>query len=418
MSDRYDLIVVGGGPAGYQAAQLAGRAGMRVLLAERDAIGGTCLNHGCIPTKTLLRSAKLYHEMLHAEVYGLTAGQVAVHMDRLQARKRDIIDKLQIGVMSLLKRGKVELMTGAARVPARGTVIVNNNTYTAGNILIATGAAPVRRYPGTLATTDALSLRSVPASLGIIGGGPISFGLASIFEMMGSEVTIVEPGLVALPDADDDLRAALLAALPSVTVRTETETVEADVVVENIGRAPALGAVEELRLDVSNGGVHVDEHMRTNLPGVYAAGDVTGRAMWAHVALREAEVAVNHMMGQPDRMRYHAVPTPIYTVPEAAYVGLTERAAHQAGYAVRVHRLPMNANGRFLIEAPGQSGLCKVVTDAETGVVLGVHLVGGQAAESIFGVAAMLEDEFRAAEIRELVFAHPTVSEIIKDSLQ
>lgn len=417
MSDTYDLIVIGGGPAGYQAAAIAGRNDMRVLLVERDMLGGTCLNAGCIPTKTLLKSAKMYKQIQSADVFGLSAGEIAIHLNRVQARKRDIIAKLQTGVQALLARGKVEHITGEAVVTAPDTVRIDNATYTTRHLLIATGASAIRSHPNTLSTTEVLDIDMIPISLGIIGGGPISFGLASIFDMMGTAVTVVEPGPSVLPDVDDDLRTALLSALPNVTVRTSTTDVDAEVVVENQDRRPNLDAFRELALDIVDGGVRVDEHMRTNLPRVYAAGDVTGHAMWAHVALREAEVAVNDMLGTPDRMRYHAVPTPIYTVPEAAYVGLTERDARAAGHRVRVYRLPMSANGRFLIEQPGQSGQCKVVVDAITNIVLGVHVLGGQAAEIVFGLAAMLEDDFRVDEMREVAFAHPTVSEIIKDSL-
>ncbi len=418
MTDAFDLIVIGGGPGGYQAAQLAGRAGMRVLLIERADLGGTCLNAGCIPTKTLLKSAKLYREMRHADVFGIEAEPPAIKLAAVQARKRDLIAALRQGVHTLLARGRVDIVQGEATCIDRQMIEVSGERYIGRRLLIATGASPIvlDGVPNALTTTQALELEDLPATLGIIGGGPISFGLASIFSMMGVPVTIAEPGATPLPDMDADIRAALLAAMSDVTVLTNTDTVEADVVVVNVGRAPNLDAVTALPLDVTDG-IRVDDTMRTNLPDVYAVGDVTGYAMWAHVALREAEVAVNHMLGKPDRMRYAHVPTPVYTVPEAAYVGLTETAARDAGYNVRVHRLPMSANGRFLIDYPGSSGLCKVIVDADTGRLLGVHLLGGSAAETIFGAAALLEDEFRVDEVQQLVFAHPTVSELMKDSL-
>ncbi|MEO0565192.1 MAG: NAD(P)/FAD-dependent oxidoreductase, partial [Chloroflexota bacterium] len=416
MTNTYDLIVVGGGPGGYQAAQLAGRAGMRVMLVERSSLGGLCLNAGCIPTKTLLKSAKLYKEFIQANVYGIDVAEVALHIDRVQARKRELIAKLQAGVQTLLARGKVDIVHGEAMVTSSTSVVVNGDTYTAQTLLIATGSTPELTYDNAKSTTQALDIDEIPPTMGIIGGGPISFGLASIMSMMGTAVTIVEPGPIVLPDVDDDIRSGLLAAMSDVTVYTGTDHVEADVIVQNTRRLPNLDAVSDIGLDIDDG-IRVDEHMCTNLPGVYAVGDVTGQAMWAHVALREAEVAVRHMIGETDRMRYHAVATPIYTVPEVAYVGLTEAKALEKGYDVEVYRLPMSANGRFLIEQPGESGQSKIVVDRMTGILLGVHLMGGSAAEVIFGLAAMLEDEFRIEDVQELVFAHPTVSEIIKDSL-
>nr|MCU0512658.1 FAD-dependent oxidoreductase [Anaerolineae bacterium] len=240
-----------------------------------------------------------------------------------------------------------------------------------------------------------------------------------------------------LPALDAELAALLRKEMPYVTFITAAQveritpaalhyhqnghshSLPADTVLISQGRRPALSlpGLDRLDLDYTPAGIRVNDHMQTNVPGVYAIGDITGRSMWAHAAIRMAEVAVHHLAGIPDRLRDHAIPLPVYSVPEIASVGLTEEQARARGHAVQVARLPMNANGRFLIESEGRRGLCKAVVDAHSQVLLGLHMIGTGCADMIFGAAAMIEDEFRVPEIQQLLFAHPTLSEIIKDTL-
>lgn len=436
----YDVIVVGGGPGGYHAASLVGKGGKKTLLIERAQLGGTCLNAGCIPTKALLHTAKLYHEAQTADVFGVEVGAPSLNWSRAQARKQQVIEQLRGGVRALLARGQVEVIAGEASITDRQTVSVNGQRYRAHTLILALGATPhlPPALQGTraLTTTQLLEIESNPASLVIVGGHPISLGIASIFGLTGTQVSIVEAGTHVAPMLDSEIREMLLPALPNVKIYTnasisavtddavhiaqngEHHTLPAAAIVANTERRPNIQALSALDLDIVNGGVRVDGFMRTNLPNIYAIGDLTGQAMWAHVALSEAEIASAHLLGKsPAPMQYAHVPVPVYTLPEVAYVGLTEAEARAAGHRVRVARLPLTANGRFVVDTPHGRGLCKVIIDDTTQRLLGVHLLGGNAADMIYGVAAMLADEFRVQDVQALTFAHPTVSEVLKDTL-
>ncbi len=441
MTDAFDLIVVGGGPGGYHAAYLAGKAGMRVALIEKDRLGGTCLNAGCIPTKALLRTAKAFKQVKSASEFGVVVGGVpTVNFESAQARKNMVMDGLREGVRAMMARQQVTVVAGEATFGSDArSVRVGEDTYQAQNILIATGSHPIiPDIPGVnqqhvLTTKQALALDSLPRQFVIYGGHPISLGFASIFAGLGSNVTVITPDDEIMPGIDPELAALLRESATgiryvlgesmtnigaqSVTL-SEGGTMPADAVLVNVGRAPNITGLDALGLDLHDDRVNVNEQMKTNLPNVYAVGDVTGRSMWAHTALRGAEVAVNTLLGNPDRMRYDSIPVPVYTMPEVAAVGLTEQDAQQHGRNVRVVRLPLNANGRYRVDYPdGAAGLCKMVIDADTNALLGVHLLGEGAVDMIFGVAAMIEDEFRVQDVLGMAFAHPTVSEVLKDAL-
>ena len=360
---QYDLIVLGGGPAGYLGAERAGAAGLSVLCIEKGSVGGVCLNEGCIPTKTLLYSAKLYDGAKHGEKYGVSAQGLAVDHAKVVARKNKVVKLLVGGVKAALKQNGVTLIEGEGRVEGRDKngfrVWVNGETHTAGKLLIATGSAPaVPPIPGfkegmergfVLTNREILALTEAPERLVVIGGGVIGLEMASYFNSIGSAVTVVEMLDHIAGENDAELTALLQKNYEKKGVRFilgarvtelaeggvcyekdgEACRVDADKVLLSIGRranTAGLG-LETIGVELARGAVVTDLHMRTNVPGVYAAGDVNGKSMLAHTAYREAEVAVNDMLGIADEMRYGAVPSVVYTNPELASVGETEATA-------------------------------------------------------------------------------------------
>lgn len=438
----YDLIVVGAGPGGYIAAERAGAVGKSVLLIEKSHLGGVCTNEGCIPTKSLLNSAKQY-------VHGLEAGQFGVHFESARfdlaeamAWKQNVIETLRKGIAYLMKKHKVEVITGEAEFLDRQTVRVNGKTYQGQHLIIATGSSaaippiPGADSPHVVTNREILQITELPKKLVIIGGGYIGMEFASFFSNVGVEAHIVEmmPEIVPMMDADFAklLRKSInkvfyhlgakVEAIAGDTVTFSTngksESLQADLILMSVGRRPNVQGLEKLGLDIRPQGIKVNENMQTNVPGVYAIGDVNGESLLAHSASRMAEVAVNVICGKHDRMRYHAVPWVVYTLPEVAGCGLTEQEAKKQGISIKTATVQMRANGRFLAEYGKRSpGICKVVVDAETNVLKGVHLLGAVSSELIYGVAAMIEAELRVQDIQEIIFPHPTVSEIIKDTL-
>lgn len=441
----YDVIIIGGGPGGYVAADRLGARGFRVLLVEREQLGGVCLNVGCIPTKALLHAAKLYTLALSASKYGVEIRSARFNWAAAQQRKASVVANLRDGVAYQMNRRGVTVVSGAAQVLDRQTVEVDGARYRGQHLILATGASPhVPPLPGVdlphvYTPHTILSLEKLPKHMVVIGGGAIALGVATIFGLVGVNVHVVEAGAQLLPTLDAELTAMLAQELAAqdIILHLNTQAVAitpkavqcrkldggfslpADVVLISLERRPNVDGLgfERLDLDYSEAGVRVDEQMRTNVPNVYAVGDVTGLSMWAHSAARMAEVAAATIAGRKDRFRLAHVPTAVYTYPEIASVGLTEQAAKAQGLNVKTARLPFNANGRFMTENEGRRGLCKVVVDADTRALLGVHMIGATCSEQIFGAATMLEDEFRLEDAQQVVFAHPTVAEIIRDTL-
>ena len=438
----YDIIVVGAGPGGYIAAERAGARGKSVLLIEKSHLGGVCTNEGCIPTKSLLNSAKQY-------VHGLEAGKFGVHFDRAQfhlgeamAWKQDVIETLRKGIAYLMKKYGVEVITGEAEFLDRQTVRVNGLMYQGKHLIIATGSSatvppiPGADSPHVLTNREILQIAELPEKLVIIGGGYIGMEFASFSSNVGVDVHVIEMMDEIVPMMDGEFAKTLRKSMPNVTyhlgakvekiagkeiffsLRGKTESLYADIVLMSVGRRPNVQRLEKLGLDIRPQGIKVNEQMQTNLPGVYAIGDVNGKSLLAHSASRMGEVAVHTICSQPDRMRYQAIPWVVYTLPEVAGCGLTEQEARQQDMHVKTATVQMRANGRFLAEYGKQSpGLCKVVIDADTNILKGVHLLGANCSEMIYGVAAMLEAELRVQDIQEIIFPHPTVSEIIKDAI-
>ncbi|OGV71566.1 MAG: dihydrolipoyl dehydrogenase [Lentisphaerae bacterium RIFOXYB12_FULL_65_16] len=442
----YDLMVIGAGPGGYEAAAYAAKLGKKVALFEKKALGGTCLNVGCIPTKTLLRSARAYLDCKEAGLYGVEVGAPKFDMKKVQERKRKVVSTLTKGVGGMLKKSGVEVITAEAKLAGRGKVAAGDKVYDGQNILIATGSVPaVPPIPGlnsesVLDSTSILELQEIPAALVIIGGGVIGLEFACFFAELGTKVTIVEMLPRIAPVIDSDIAARLMTELKKMGVvfhlnckvtkvegrkltfkddKGADQTVEGTYILNSTGRAPVLKGVglEDAGVDTARTGIKTDEFGRTNVPGVWACGDVTGRCLLAHSATREGIVAVNNMFGKPDRMRFDAIPSVIYTHPEVANVGPTEDKLKEMGIAYRKAVVPMAIAGRFMVEYEGHGGTLKVMVGEKYNQVLAVHMIGGACGEFVATAAAMVELELRVDDVREIVFPHPTVSEALKEAI-
>ena len=447
----FDLMIIGGGPAGYVAAERAGSKGLKVVLFEKKTIGGVCLNEGCIPTKALLYSAKIYEHALESETFGVIADNVSFDYGKMVARKNKLVRKLVGGVKMKMKSNKVEVIEGEAVLESRsdqGVVLTcNGEKYTGKNVLICTGSeASVPPIPGLkeageviLTNREILEMNERPESLVVIGGGVIGMEFACFYQGLGTKVTVVEMLPEILGGLDGEISAmvrdlftkkgidfhiqAKVTKVDGNKVTFEkdgkTETVEGDKILLSVGRRPVTKGfgLEHLNIELDRGGIKVDEKMRTNVPNVFAAGDVTGFSLLAHTASREGEVVVNNLTGRNDIMRYNAIPGVVYINPEVAGVGETEETAKEKGIAYKVSKLPMTYAGRFMIENERFSGLCKVLIGEKYGEVLGVHMLGNPSSEMIFGACMAIEQEMTLEEMKEVVFPHPTVSEIFKEVL-
>lgn len=447
----YNLIIIGGGPAGYVAAERAGHKGLNVLLLEKNKLGGVCLNEGCIPTKTLLYSAKTYENALHGDKYGVFGENIRFDLGKIMARKNKVVRKLVAGVESKMKMNHVKVVKGDAYINGRSQqgieVSCNGENYLGANLLICTGSeAFVPPIPGIadagdiiLTNREILDLKEQPQSLVIIGGGVIGMEFASFYNSLGTQVTVVEMLPEILGNNDFEISAMLrehyakkgiVFNLSAKVVKIEgntvffekdgeTQRISGDKILVSVGRRPVTSGfgLENLNVELFRGGIKTDEKMRTNVPGVFAAGDVTGFSLLAHTASREGEVVVNNLTGRPDRMRYNAIPGVVYTNPEVSGVGETEESAKAKGIDFKVAKLPMAFAGRFVAENEGGSGLCKVLVGARYNEVIGVHMIGNPSSEMIYGACMAIEQELTLAQLEEVVFPHPTVSEIFKETL-
>jgi dihydrolipoamide dehydrogenase len=466
----YDTIIIGGGPGGYRAAERLGQAKKKVLLIEGQQLGGTCLNVGCVPAKTLLNSAKQYIHAKEAGKFGVQTGEASFDWAKIQQWKTSVIEKLRGGIASQMKRFGVELAQGLGEITAppsgakHGTVTVRlsdgkTEEYTAPAILASPGSAPVTPpipgaagNPKLLDSTGLLSIGEVPKRLAVIGGGVIGVEFAGLFSALGTEVTVIEMMEEIIPFMDKELAPLYRKALNSTTTHPPVvfrlgckverieggtvhyttkeggrESVEADAVLMAIGRRPVLNSwgAEAAGIGFTPKGVTVDDFMRTNVPGIWAAGDITGQSLLAHSAYRMAEVAVRDILGhldgkrgRGDRWRSNAVPWAVYGLPEAAGIGITEQEAASRGIAVRKHTLPMTYSGRFVAENSFAGiGAVKVIAGAENSRILGIHAVGAYASEFIWGGAAIIEQELGIEDVKQLIFPHPTVGELIRDAV-
>ena len=446
---EYDIAIIGGGPAGYNAAEKAAINGLKTVLFEKNAIGGVCLNEGCIPTKTLLYSAKLLDNMKGASKYGILEGeQAGFDLGKIISRKDKVVKKLTGGVKMKLTSSGVEIVEGVATLLGEKSdkirISCNEVEYVVKYVLVCTGSdtimPPIKGLADVAYWTskEALEIKELPKSLVIIGGGVIGIEFASFFNSMGVKVTVIEmmPEILGAMDKetsamlrkeyakkgiDFHLNTKVTEVSPEgVTIEKDSKTsiINADRILLSVGRKANTDKVglSNLSVEILRNGVKVNEYMQTSHPRVYACGDITGYSMLAHTAIRESDVAVNHILGIDDPMSYKAIPGVVYTNPEIGGIGKTEEELKAAGTYYQVLKLPMAYSGRFVAENELGNGLCKLIIDEEAKII-GCHMLGNPASELITIAGMAIEQGLTVDDFRKVVFPHPTVSEIIHESL-
>ncbi|MBQ2766628.1 MAG: dihydrolipoyl dehydrogenase [Clostridia bacterium] len=449
----YDLIVLGGGPAGYNAAERAGHAGLKTLVIEERALGGVCLNEGCIPTKTLLYSAKIYDYAKHGKDYGVTFGSAAIDHAFVVNRKNGVVKQLVSGVGAKLKKCGVEVVKASAVIKERGAegfvVTAEGKEYVGKQLLIATGSSPALppidgladslKEGFALTNREILDITEIPKTIVVVGGGVIGLEMASYFNSVGSKVYVVEmmDHIAGAVDRDiskllqkdyasrgvEFILGAKVTSIKNKTVSYEKDgkitEIPADYALVSIGRRPRTAGIgcENIGLKLERGAIVTNEMGKTNVPGVWAAGDVNGKSMLAHTAYREGEVCINNILGRKDRVNYNSIPAVIYTNPEVASVGETEESAKAKGLDVDVKSVTLKYSGRYIAENEHGYGILKVITDKKHKNIVGLHMIGSYASEIIYGAAMMVETEMRVEDIQKLVFPHPTVCEVIRESM-
>lgn len=460
MAKNYDLVIIGGGIGGYTAAIRAAQLGLQTAIVEKSKLGGTCLHHGCIPTKALLRSAEVYRTVKKAAVFGIKTGETDLQFSRVQERKAEIVHTLHQGVLSLMKKGSIDLYDGTGRIlgpslfsPMTGTISVEMNDGSENvmlmpkHIIVATGSRPTSiaglKPDGEriLSSTEALEMESVPSSILIVGGGVIGVEWASMLADFGSRVTLLEYADRILPMEDHDVSAEVQKQLQKRKVNI---VVKADIQADTLQTYPdrvsiqtadgqefsaqhmliaagRTGNVENIGLEkteisIENGRIEVNEWMQTKEPHIYAAGDVTGGLQLAHVAAYEAKTAVEHLAGQAvEPIDYTFVPRCIYSYPEAASVGLTEQQAREQQRDVKIGKFPFSAIGKALVYGE-TDGFVKMISDAQTDDLLGIHIVGPHATELIAEAALGKWLDASGWEMGAMVHPHPALSEAMGEA--
>lgn len=442
----YDIVVVGGGPGGYVAAIRAAKEGKTVALVEADQLGGTCLNRGCIPSKTLLRYAEVIEDIHSAKSWGIEMGTLSFSIDKLMERKDQVIKRLRMGIASLLKAGMIDVYRGAGFVQRDKTVSITgdkNETIKAGAIILATGSVPfvppisgIDQVPYFTSDT-VFNIQEIPSSILIIGGGFIGVEFACIFQSLGSKVTIVEMADRLVPNEDPDASKALQKALNKKGISTLLQTkvdllgkkegttvahavdpsgnrieLNCSEILVAVGRSPNLSAVSDLDLKLNGPFVYVDDYLETSMKGIYAVGDLVGGWQLAHVASTEGSLAAVNASGGRKKMDYKVVPRCIYTQPEIASVGLTEEEARKKGYQVKVAIYNHLGNGKALA-MDQRDGFVKLVAEEKYGEILGVVLVGPHVTEMISLPSAFMHLEGTVEEMVSMIYPHPTISETI-----
>ena len=449
----YDLIILGGGPAGYNAAERAGHAGLKTLVIEERALGGVCLNEGCIPTKTLLYSAKIFDYAKHAKDYGVTFGSASFDHSFVVNRKNKVVKQLVAGIGAKMRHAKVEVVSATGTIKERNAegfvIVAGEKEYVGKQLLICTGSsAAVPPIDGladslksgfALTNREVLDLEKLPETIVVVGGGVIGLEMASYFNSVGSKVYVVEM-LDHIAGATDREIAKLLekeyaargvefilgARVQSIKggeVTYEKDgksvTIKCDNALVSIGRRPrtqGLGC-ENIGLHLERGAIVTNEYGKTNVPGVWAAGDVNGKSMLAHTAYREGEVCINNILGGKDRINYNAIPAVIYTNPEVASVGETSESIKEKGLDASVETVTLKYSGRYIAENEHGNGVFKIIRDNKHQNIIGVHMIGSYASEIIYGAAILVETEMRVKDIQKLVFPHPTVCEVIREAM-
>jgi dihydrolipoamide dehydrogenase len=443
----FDIVIVGGGPGGYVAAIKAGQLGYKVAVIERENVGGVCLNWGCIPTKTLLKSAKVFEQFKHAKDYGIDVkpDSFSANFPDMVKRKDSVVRRLTGGVAALLKKNGATLIKGFGEVVDATHVKVGEETIEAKFIILATGASVIMPpIPGLqegfdagfiLTSKEILDLKTLPSSLVIVGGGVIGLEFATIFNSLGTKVTVIEKQPTILTSIDEEIRGlffkkiskdgvqiitnATVSSLGQGTVTYEvdgkTTDIKVDKVLMAVGMKPNTKSFSSLNLAMEKAGVQVNEHMQTSVSNVYAIGDVTGKFMLAHVASHAGLVAIDHIHGHDAKMDYRTIPSGIYTFPEIAMVGLTEQDAKAQGIDYKVSTFPVMANGKAMGENE-KDGLVKIIVSKPYNEIIGVHIMASSATEMITEATLAINLEATAEELVNTIHPHPTLAEMIMEA--
>jgi len=446
----YDVIIIGGGPGGYLAAERAAHAKLSALVIEKRELGGVCLNEGCVPSKTFLNSAKVLDYANHGEAYGVTVKSPAT-LDHAAVvkRKNGVVKMLTGGIKAQLKAAKATVIMGEAQILGKADglfqVSVNGKTHSGKNLIVATGSEaivpPITGADKKIVMTnrEILDIEKIPKNLVVIGGGVIGLEMASYFNSAGSKVTVIEmlPNIAGQNDTDisnilmknyQDKGVTFLLGAKVVEIKDnavvyekdgKTTEVKADAALMSIGRrAVSQGyGLETLNVEMDRSAIKTDEQCKTSIPNLYAIGDVNGKSMLAHTAYREAEVAVSTILGNKDAVNYRSIPAVIYTSPEVGAVGETEATATAKGIDFTVKTIPLTYSGRYVAENSVTDGICKILVNNKTGRLIGVHMIGSYASEIIMNAAIMIDTEMHLDRIKKLVFPHPTVCEIVREGV-
>lgn len=460
MAHEYDLVVLGGGTAGYVAAIKASQLGLKTAIVEKNQLGGTCLHKGCIPTKSMLKSAEIANTMKNAEIYGIESYNPSISMEKIMNRKNEVVERMHAGIKQLMKKNKIDVFDGYGRIlgpsifsPMAGTIAVEDpeddeaesEILVNHNVLIATGSYP-RPLPflpfdneTVLSSDDMMSLDSVPENMAIVGGGVIGLEFASLLADLGSEVTVMEAGAQIIPGEDKDIAAHLKKSLEekgivfkteialsedavqhsgsSITFNIDDENLTFDKVLVSIGRTPNADDIglSNTKIQRENGFIVTDEFYQTKDSNIYAVGDAIGNLQLAHVATKEAMIAVEHIAEKnPFLLDYKTVPRCIYTSPETASVGYTEKELKDEGKKYNTHKVPLAAIGKAVISG-GEKGFGKLITDPDTKDILGVSIIGPGATELINEAALAKFLDASSLELGMSIHAHPSIGEVLME---
>lgn len=443
-----NIIIIGAGPGGYETAVHAAKQGLSVTIFEERKPGGTCLNEGCIPTKSFCKNAEVMEQLKEAEVYGIEHLSYSFDFQKVVERKNQVVELLNAGIDSLMQHKLITYIKGKAQLKDAHTVVVNGEEYSADYILIATGSVtkllpvPGMNLPGVLTSKEMLDIDHIPERLCVIGAGVIGLEFASIFHRFGSKVTVVEYAKEILPNFDTDIAKRLKQTLGkrgieivnqakvggvakqgdtlvvSYEYKGEQKVCEADTVLVAVGRAANVEALnlQDIGIEYSPKGISVNENMQTNIPHIYAIGDVNGLCMLAHAATFQGLRALHHIQKQTDSIRLDIIPAAVFTSPEAAMVGLTEEQCKEKGIAFVTKKAFFRANGKALaMNEP--DGFCKLIVSSEDERILGCHLFGAHSADLIQEVCAMMNKEVTLTEFKQVIHGHPTLGEVLQSAL-